>query len=301
MKILFFLIPFVLSAGLVAADDDPVIADDDFWIHTDGPYGGSVWSLYADGDVLIAGTLSHGIFFSTDNGDTWLQSGLEDDSVFDIDRSEDQTLIAAGQQGVYLSFNNGRSWDEESDGLEDAKPQAILAVSEDEVHLATIGGGMYLWDGDSWAENNDGLGLKFGYSLGMHEGEVFAGITNDVYRWNREEESWIKLDLNLPDVRVNAFKSFNGNLWAATQEGLYMTDDMGETWSKISSEFSEEYTYTLAVHEDQLFIGTRIGAYRSDNGQDWDEYGHEDYTVYSLAAGTGNLFSGGNPGVFIAR
>ncbi len=301
MKLIFFLFSFILFASAVAADDDPVITGDEFWNHTDGPYGGSVWSLYADDNLLLAGTLSHGIFFSTDHGESWLQSGLDEGSIYDFDRSPDQTLIAAGQEGVYLSFNNGRSWEESTEGLGDAIPQAVLAVSEDEVHLATIGEGMFLWEGDRWIENNEGLGLKFGYSLALHEDEVFAGITNDVYRWDRQEQTWTKLDLNLPQVRVNDLISFEGSLWAATQEGMYVSEDMGDSWTRVASDFEEEYTYSLSINDDRLFVGTRNGVYKTETGESWEKYGLEDYTVYSLAVGGGRLFSGGNPGVFIAQ
>lgn len=301
MKLIIFLFSFILSASAIAADDDPVITGDEFWNHTDGPYGGSVWSLYADDNLLLAGTLSHGIYFSTDHGESWLQSGLDEGSIYDIDRSPDQTLIAAGQEGVYLSFNNGRSWEEANEGLGDAIPQAVLAVSEDEVHLATIGEGMFLWEGDRWIENNDGLGLKFGYSLALHKDEVFAGITNDVYRWSREEQTWTKLDLDLPQVRVNDLISFEEKILAATQEGMYVSDDMGDNWSRVASEFEEEYTYSLSVNDGMLFVGTRNGVYTSEAGENWEKYGLEDYTVYSLAVGGGRLFSGGNPGVFTAQ
>ncbi len=303
MKYLLPLFSLLLLNGESFGSDDPVVSGDEYWTHSDGPYGGSVWSIYADDRLLLAGTLSHGIYFSTDHGESWLQSGLDEGSIYDIDRSEDNTLIAAGQEGVFLSFNNGRSWEATNEGLDDAIPQAVLAVSEDEVHLATMGGGMYLWDaGESrWVENNDGLGLLFGYSLAMHNDQVYAGITNDIYRWDTEEQSWEKLNLDLPHVRVNAMESFDGRMYAATQEGVYVSDEGGENWEKLDSDFENDYTYSLAVHDNRLYIGTRQGVFVSEDGESWRTYGLVDHTVYALGTGNDMLFSGGNPGVFFMR
>lgn len=304
MKHILTLSIIMLFAGAgFGADDDPVITGDDYWQHTDGPYGGSVWALYADDNILLAGTLSHGVYFSTDHGESWLQSGLDEGSIFDITRSEDGTLIAVGQEGVFLSFNNGRSWEKTSDGLGDAKPQAVLAVSEDEVHLATIGGGMFKWDAgnSSWVENNEGLGLKFGYSLAQHNDQVYAGITNDIYRWNAEAESWEKLNLDLPSIRVNAMKSYNNRLFVATQAGVYVSDESGDEWEKLNTDFADNYTYSFAEYQNRLYIGTRQGPFYTEDGENWQTYGLSEYTVYSLAMGNNTLFSGGNPGVFFAR
>ena len=51
-----------------------VAAADDFWVGTNGPQGGDVIALAANGTEVFAGTQGGGVFRSADSGDTWARS-----------------------------------------------------------------------------------------------------------------------------------------------------------------------------------------------------------------------------------
>ena len=41
------------------------------WVQTNGPYGGHIRCLAIDGNNLLAGTSTFGVFVSTNNGANW--------------------------------------------------------------------------------------------------------------------------------------------------------------------------------------------------------------------------------------
>ncbi len=89
------------------------------WVQTNGPYGGWVNCISANGTNLFAGTVDGG-FHSTNNGANWTMgdgSGLPYDSVYDH-YEYIQSLAVVGtkflggtyRHGIYLSPDSGVTW-----------------------------------------------------------------------------------------------------------------------------------------------------------------------------------------------
>ena len=276
------------------------------WNHTEGPHGGSVWALHvADGGNILAGTLGQGVFFSTDGGGNWLQSNLDNVSVYDFARGSGDTFFAATQNGVYRSDNNGRSWRRMVQGMDETRVQAVMVHEAGRVFAATLVGGIYVSDdnGSTWTQANAGIPLTFGYALGaLPDGSVLAGVTNKIYRSADGGDQWEPVDVDLPHVRVNAMAvNGDGVVFAATQDGVYRSADAGQTWQESGSQFADKEVYDVVVASDnKLVAATRGGLYTStDNGANWEPDGLAGQPVYSLGYGGGVLVAGANPGVFI--
>ncbi len=295
----------LLALFLAVTAFQTVDADTRDWNHTDGPYGGSVWALHVTGNGnMIAGTLGQGIYFSTDGGSNWLQSNLEDVSVYDIARGSGDTYFAATQNGVYRSDNNGRSWRRMVQGMDETRVQSVLVHESGRVFAATLAGGIYVSDdnGSSWSQSNEGISLAFGYALGaLPDGRVIAGVSNRIYRSEDGGSTWVLMDADFPHVRANAIAvNADGVLFAATQDGVYRSADAGATWQETGSQFADTEVYDIAVTANGLAAATRGGIYRStDNGANWEPDGLSGQPVYSLGYGGGILAAGANPGVFV--
>lgn len=296
-----FLVLFIAGSAFQAA-----AADNGNWNHADGPYGGSVWALHiADNGTMLAGTLGQGVYFSTDGGQNWLLSNLDNVSVYDFARGSGDTYFAATQNGVYRSDNNGRSWRRTSQGMDETRVQAVTVHESGRVFAATLVGGIYKSDnnGSSWTQANEGISLQFGYALGVHpDGAVFAGVTNRIYRSEDGGEQWLPMDTDFPHVRTNAIAvNADGVLFAATQDGVYRSADAGQSWQATGTQFANAEIFDLVIAQDnKLVAATREGVYTSsDNGNTWVADGLSNQPVYSIGYGGGVLAAGANPGVFV--
>ncbi len=295
----------VAGIGKTAEEHAP---EESTWVHGDGPYGGSVWSVLVTRDGLIlAGTLSHGAYFSAGEGLGWLQSNLTGVSVYGFARGARETVFAATQNGVYRSDDNGRNWTLASEGMKERRVQTVLVHESGRVLAATLGGGIYISDdqGASWQEANEGLPLKFAYALGAHQdGSIVAGVTNRIYRSTDGGKSWNETRTDFPHVRSHAIVgNEDGWLFAATDEGVYYSEDAGNTWKESGNQFAGSVVYDLAVTSDnRIFAATREGIYvSSDAGATWEPDGLDNQPVYAVDYGSGRVVAGANPGVFYRK
>src|SRR5689334_19708772 len=81
------------------------------WVQTNGPYGARISCFAKSGDTLYAGTDSHGVFRSFDNGTSWhyLPRGSADPNVYAVE-ANGTTIVVSGYEGVWVSVDDGRSW-----------------------------------------------------------------------------------------------------------------------------------------------------------------------------------------------
>ncbi len=124
------------------------------------------------------------------------------------------------------------------------------------------------------------------------QGLVWVG-TDDGMVWVTENDgqSWTEVTPNIPDVPRNTWVSrvmpsrFEANRCYVTFDGhrnndynayVYMTDDLGKTWTKITNNIPAESTYVIREgmrNPDLLFVGTEFSLWTSvDRGKTWERF-----------------------------
>jgi photosystem II stability/assembly factor-like uncharacterized protein len=158
--------------------------------------------------VVFAATMGDGVFRSGDRGVTWeaRNFGLLDLEVLDLAMSpafgRDEMVFAATTTGVFRSQNGGRAWREVDFPLK-AAPVQCLACSP-------------------------------GF---VEDGTLFAGTeTAGIFRSTDRGTTWQALGGVLNGTCVNALAispgfSMDQTILAATDEGVYVSRDVGESWS----------------------------------------------------------------------
>src|SRR5438874_119588 len=93
---------------------------DNFWLGTNGPQGGDVIAMAANGSTVFAGTQGGGVFRSTDHGDSWAQAnaGLTDTNVRALAVTPEGHVFAGTFSGVFRSMDNGSTWTQVNNGLD---------------------------------------------------------------------------------------------------------------------------------------------------------------------------------------
>ncbi|HUI10343.1 MAG TPA: hypothetical protein VL221_08450, partial [Bacteroidota bacterium] len=84
------------------------------WVSTTGILGGQVNSLEVLGSATFAGTWGGGAYKSTDQGGHWTYSGLIGQKVRSM-ASQGTNLFAGTHTGVWLSTDNGGTWNSVND------------------------------------------------------------------------------------------------------------------------------------------------------------------------------------------
>ena len=278
-----------------------------------GPGGGVVLALamsqnFESDRTMFAGTASQGLFRSNDGGGTWQQVGFSDASVLAISVApiikNGRTIFATvadgiGEQGrVYVSTDEGRSWDLAGEGLE-ASEILALAVSpsfdtDGKVYAGTDKGLYVSFSGAAWQQDQGHPTSR------IHDVEttpaLFTGTDTGVYRSRDEGTVWELSGLgNSEVVNIAISPGFDrdATVFAGTQsDGLFRSSDGGNTWQPIgSSEGLSGEVRSLAISPNFETDGTLLvgipwsGVFRStDRGDTWRWLGFgDDVTAVALS------------------
>ena len=88
------------------------------WVPMNGPRGNNVTSFASINTSIFAGTLGGGVYLSTDNGTSWNTANNGLTSMYVYTLYAVNTNLFAGTiGGAYLSTNNGTSWNTVNNGL----------------------------------------------------------------------------------------------------------------------------------------------------------------------------------------
>lgn len=162
-----------------------------------------------DGQRAIAGSL----YKSIDGGKRWTVTGLRDVDVYHIviDHQISKAVYAATSKGVYVSSDGGFTWAERNNGL---KSTTVTALAVDPSPPTGSGRGTPPPAGP----------LLY---LGTRQGEVYKS-TNGGGEWRLIQT------LNTPVTSLVAYRKKAGTIFATTEDGLFTSNDSGETWNQVS-------------------------------------------------------------------
>lgn len=216
-----------------------------------------VWNLVVDpsnSSTLYAAT-PDGIFKSADGGASWaaLNEGPEGFEAFSlaVDPVNSRTLYAATREGVSKSTDGGASWASGLSGLftltiaiDPSNPSNVYAGARDAagsgVTRSTNGG--VTWSFVRLAGNGPDSTVNTLAIDPANTSTVYAGtsktgpVYGTVFRSTDAGRSWTNTLLGALAVSsVAVAPTSHSTIYAATQEGLFRSDDQGAHWIGISN------------------------------------------------------------------
>jgi photosystem II stability/assembly factor-like uncharacterized protein len=221
-----------------------------------------------DREITFLGTDGKGAFRSTEHGAnyTHLTNGILMDTVYTIAVGNRGDVYVGGVGGVFHSPDTGTSWHQVMGASDRTTVTSLLYGRDSILYAGRLDSGVVRsTDGGlSWTKQNDGL-------YGSH---VF----------------WLRSDSV-------------GNIYTATEGGIYRSFDHGDSWLSITGDFPIDSIATSSFLSDRAnnyFLGTSSGMYIStDRGASWHRRGLQDTAVAALGMDTrGNIFACTNEGVY---
>jgi photosystem II stability/assembly factor-like uncharacterized protein len=199
--------------------------------------------------VVYAAT-AYGVLKTEDSGETWKEEnvGFLKPFVSDVvlDRSTTNKLLAASEDGVYMSTDGGKRW--QRTGLEGkgvrtlqqhpSEPNTFFAGTEDDGFFFSSDGGT------TWQQSNAGLTQLTVYTIACDRSDgntLYIGTHGGgVYRSSDRGKSWNQLIQGLDNLVVHSLLLLPSNpsvVFAGTLNGgLFKSTDRGEHWTFNSQE-----------------------------------------------------------------
>lgn len=273
--------------------------------------------LNVDGN-LFCGT-QKGVYFSTDNGQSWsaknqglplikirklFRSGaylfaLSDNMIYRTTYSTIQwspvfsgsqfkgitgigdTLMLASASGVFISSDEGSSWQTWNEGLED------LSVISCQSHCDTFfagasNSGLYYRkiNGSQWQKMNHGLLCSSIGPLKANGEWLVACDYHKLFRTRDEGNSWEPLTipesvrfLSAIEMDTDALiASITYPAWPPAYAGIYHSNDVGLNWTLASNLPYYDDPYRLYLYENQLYAWEDNRLFVSDDyGHSWSD------------------------------
>ena len=279
-------------------------------------------SSYSGTPYILAGTISNGVYRSTDNGASWLQTGLPNLWVECL-LTAGSGMVYAGtvklidgtslKVGLYISSDGGATWSPPS--LINHTVQAI-AVKDNMIFAGTHSSGLYVSadTGVTWKLLNDSLKTYNGLhtpdvtALLVDGGNLVAGTNAGVFISADNGKVWTgdgMRNMYIHALAIGGSGAPAGKIFAATDFGVYVSTVGDTNWIAVNSGLTDSSTTDIATQGNNVYVSTASGLFESTNeGGSWSPVNLGLYApnVLGLAAGDSIVLAGtSGDGVFLTR
>ncbi|HPN38763.1 MAG TPA: T9SS type A sorting domain-containing protein [Melioribacteraceae bacterium] len=243
-------------------------------------YGYSM--AFADNTIYV-GTLSKGMFKSTDNGFSWIEinNNLPIKQVWSVNVINGVVFIGTNSGGIYKSTNNGESWESSNNGISNNAIIKDINKYENKYFAASSNAGIYVSDnGNDWQQNNSGITGLVASCLLNTGNDLFCGVLQRVYKYDLANTSWIRMSTGLPNSSVNSLAYFDDNSTKYLAAGFYssvsefaISSDYGLNWIIADNALPNVPIYSVSAVNNVLLVGNDYGVYISyDKGNNWSDF-----------------------------
>lgn len=283
-----------------------------------------IFSIAAGDDALLAGSYD-GVWRWSGDDFRRVDTGLTPGEAFTVAVGPDGTAFAGTSDGCIVSTDAGGSWKEVSGveptvhavcfepelfgtadgvwtrdgirrGLEGRWVFSLLAVGDGRLLAATLGAGVFAFDGSQWQPSGEGLDAGLVYDLLLtKEGTVLAATgavvdgdkTGAIYRSTDAGRTWHRADAP-PMTVYRLVEDSTGRLFAGAQRCVILcSGDDGRTWTERRAVDDDVKMFCVGIGaSDTLFLGAGATLLRSDDGaKTWTAVSSDDLdgvTVYDL-------------------
>jgi photosystem II stability/assembly factor-like uncharacterized protein len=250
-------------------------------------------------DNVFIDVFAHGIYNSTDNGESWqpttsfplvtppfiysipCASGL---SAGVVVSSDNEYFYACTSGEIFASQDTGRTWELRYEHIPTNFTVKNLVIDNaDILFVCTVGDGVWrsIDRGYNWQEINNGLG---GYQtrviLAIDDQNIFSAADGaGIFKSTDGGDSWNRMNsgIQFPSILSIVYHKNADVLIAGGSEGrIYRSADRGETWSQITSGLPMLGFFESLFYHDttQIVYGavSSRGVFRSvDSGISWEQ------------------------------
>jgi len=269
--------------------------------------------MNGSGKVIFAALSDEGIYRSRDDGATWTyifggvnQTGRIHELA--THPADPDTIWAATDKGLYVSSHKwGSRWKQLTDANEAGTAVTSVALNHTQsikrIYAGTPSGLMITEKGKPfWSRATGALGKSPIEDIAIHPSNqrtLFSASGGEVWRSLDRGESWDKVfslghsagleiselpgetfpeELQTHRINIIRFGKHDPDLiYAGTDEGLYMSRDLGSAWKHVPTPgllSSKINSLVILPHSDaRLIVGTNRGVYAGDvNRETWVEF-----------------------------
>lgn len=207
------------------------------WDPTNGPYGGSVWSVETFGRYLFVGACPGGIYASADSGRTWskrnngIQTGTQ--CVVALFHHENEMYAGVSDYGIFKSLDTGLTWVSVDNGMHEYYIKHIGMV-DSTLFIVTEDGILYksLDHAATWT-NIPVPNSPYIRCILTRDSTIYFGTDMGIYFTSDFGMHWTISTAGLVGTNVVRLRFKGNELYSSTFDGIFKSMDFGHTWDTV--------------------------------------------------------------------
>ncbi len=294
-----------------------------------------------NGSIVYAGT-TEGLYRTTSAGTNWSRLTGPDVIINDVyvdPKNNQHVLLATDRSGVLLSNDQAASFKAANDGFSQRQVSALLVdvKNPQTIYVGVVNdkiyGGVFISNdsGKTWSQQSGGLDGRDVFSMAQSaDGVLLVGTGHGIFRYDnslwkpdgklvtKEEKTVtvvrkgkklkdtkiVEKEGGLLDARVNHLDLTGSTWYAATTNGIYMSDNQGASWH--GGPVLEKTDFLSIRAAGSLVLASRRASLMvsQDGGTNWQPMSlPAPLTAANTIAVTpsGSLWVGGREGVFFSE
>jgi photosystem II stability/assembly factor-like uncharacterized protein len=266
--------------------------------------------LFCSSDGIYNST-PDGTYFSSDGGNSWSFANNGIPSTYIIySYAEVSDTVYGGTYGLglYKTTNNGVSWTSVGGGFPASSFVYALLANGNTVYAGTSSGVYKSADGGvTWFSSNSGFPASmWANNFSMASGIIYAGTYSEgIFKSTDNGGTWAQVNNGIPDLPFNtglphnypavqSIFAVNGNVFAATFDGMYASSNQAITWAEANNGIRAADLSWISANNTTVFAGSDFtGMYTSsDNGTTWSRSnnGLTAFGIITVYAGNDAVF-----------
>lgn len=191
------------------------------WKQTKGPEGGNIQSLVAKEGIIFAGTQNE-IYLSKDEGKTWLLNKRKYSRVF---------LFGSRVYALASNFDLSNN------------PSTRIIFTEN--------------SGQSWTATDNNLKTSYVYSLGFHNGNLYAGTYGKGILFSANNGlSWSSIGDTSKFKHVYSIQGFNDKIFVNTENGVFRSNVNAQNWTLSHKKISNAERLKFSLNNNKIYATT---------------------------------------------
>ncbi|HRP03170.1 MAG TPA: T9SS type A sorting domain-containing protein [Candidatus Kapabacteria bacterium] len=249
----------------------------------------------------------NGLYYSTDNGNSWLSFGFDSLGVSSLFFKDNYTF-ASTDDGLYRMDIQSLSWK----NIKDKLRYRELALLGSRLFYTDYGGYFISEDnGDTWIEVKDKLPPhQFVNKFFVDNNSIIACLDSNVFISDNKGEVWENISNGLPydNLKINSIEKIDDVIFLGTTYGVYISSDMGKNWVAHNNGLPLDDRNLIEVKDFEvigknIFVGVRLsGVFLStDMGTSWkytNISSFKNQEISSLVIQGDYIYAGTNRGEF---
>ncbi len=211
---------------------------------------------------LFAGTVKKGIFKTAQSSISWVENNTSFNNVvtYSMTTSGDQVIVAATENGVFVSKNLATSYTRSNFGLTDSLNVSGIEFFGTKLFATTLNQGVFVSadTGKVWIKFNGGLSQLSFEKIFASKLYVYAIDVNGQVFQSNGSNNWVSIQAGLPvGVEPKSLAFLNGKvILGAHGQGVFERSEVFGNWVAINTGLTSDHITSVTAFKNKYYAGT---------------------------------------------